>query len=116
MDPAWFGIAMLLNDEYAHQLPQYLDYLSSNGVENRPIISGNFIRQPSIAMYCKDEKPENYPGSEIIHKRAFFIGVHQIHVGDEQISKLAKIMLDFDFKASNGESNGEPAAKKQKSS
>jgi len=112
MDPAWFGVAHLLSEEYGHQLEDYLAYLSKNGVENRPIISGNFIRQPSIAMYCKDEKPENYPGSEAIHARGFFIGVHQIYVEDEKIEKLAKIMLDYPFKAGDHQ----PALKKQKNS
>lgn len=108
MDPAWFGIAMLLHEKYAPQLTDYLAYLSKNGVENRPIISGNFIRQPSIAMYCKDEKPENYPGSEAIHNRGFFIGVHQVYTPDEKVEKLANLMLNFSFE------NGEPASKKQK--
>jgi CDP-6-deoxy-D-xylo-4-hexulose-3-dehydrase len=112
MTPAWFGIAILLHEQYGHQLDEYLAYLTANGVENRPIISGNFIRQPSIAMYCKDEKPENYPGSETIHNRGFFIGVHQVHVEDEKIQKLAEIMLGFEFK----EGVAEPAAKKAKTS
>merc|ERR1719269_193825 len=115
MDPAWFGIAMLLKESFAHQLEEYLAFLTTNGVENRPIISGNFIRQPSIAMYCKDERPENYPGSETIHTRGFFIGVHQVFVEDAKIEKLVNIMLSFDFKVTNGE-HGEPAAKKLKSS
>jgi len=110
MDPAWFGIAVLLNEELASQLADYQAYLSKNGVENRPIISGNFIRQPSIAKYCDGEKPEDYPGSEAIHNRGFFIGVHQIVTPDEKIQKLVDIMLTFPFKSSNGE----PAAKKQK--
>jgi CDP-6-deoxy-D-xylo-4-hexulose-3-dehydrase len=111
MDPAWFGIAMLLHEEYAHQLPEYLEFLSTHGVENRPIISGNFIRQPSIAMYCKDEKPENYQGSEAIHNRGFFIGVHQVYTEDSKIEKLVELMFGFRFEAKNGE----PAAKKSKS-
>jgi len=110
VDPAWFGIAILLHEKFGHQLEEYLAFLTKSGVENRPIISGNFIRQPSIAMYCKDEKPENYPGSETIHNRGFFIGIHQIFTDDAKIVLLAKIMLEFDFK----ESNGEPAAKKPK--
>ncbi|CAE8648923.1 unnamed protein product, partial [Polarella glacialis] len=46
-DPAWFGIAILLHRAYAHQLDEYLTYLQAHGIENRPIISGNFLRQPS---------------------------------------------------------------------
>jgi CDP-6-deoxy-D-xylo-4-hexulose-3-dehydrase len=99
VDPAWFGIAVLLNEEFSHHLDDYLAHLTANGIENRPIISGNFIRQPSIAMYCKDEKPQDYPGSESIHNRGFFIGVHQVHVPDEKVKKLVALMLDFEFSA-----------------
>jgi CDP-6-deoxy-D-xylo-4-hexulose-3-dehydrase len=97
VDPAWFGIAVLLHEDFGHHRDDYLAHLTKNGIENRPIISGNFIRQPSIAMYCKDEKPQEYPGSEAIHNRGFFIGVHQVHVEEEKIKRLVSLMLDFDF-------------------
>lgn len=97
-DPAWFGVAILLHRAYAHQLDEYLKYLQANGVENRPIISGNFLRQPSIAMYCPDARAEDFPGSEAIHTRGFFIGVHQVHIEDSQVQKLVSLMLDFNFK------------------
>jgi len=96
-DPAWFGIGALLHQPYAHQLRAYLAHLEKNGVENRPIISGNFIRQPCIAAYCENERPEDYLGAEAIHNRGFFIGVHQISVSDDVIDKLADIMLSFPF-------------------
>ena len=67
VDPAWFGVGALLNRPYAHQRREFLTYLEKNGIENRPIISGNFIRQPCIAAFCERERPENYPGAEAIH-------------------------------------------------
>jgi len=96
-DPAWFGIGSMLHQPFAHQLREYLKYLESHGVENRPIISGNFIRQPCIAAYCDNEKPQDYLGAEAIHTRGFFIGVHQMRVSDETIEKLVRIMLSFPF-------------------
>ena len=96
-DPAWFGIGAMLHQPFAHQLRAYLKYLEANGIENRPIISGNFIRQPCIAAYCENERPEDYLGAEAIHTRGFFIGVHQIPVADDVIEKLADIMLSFPF-------------------
>ncbi|CAF1622904.1 unnamed protein product, partial [Adineta ricciae] len=43
IDPAWFGLAFLLHRPYTHQRCEFLKYLEKNGIENRPIISGNFI-------------------------------------------------------------------------
>ena len=98
VDPAWFGMTMLLNRSFAHQLNEYLVYLMAHGIENRPIISGNFIRQPVVAAYCSGERPEDYPGAEAIHTRGFFIGVHQIAITEEIIAKLVDIMMGFEFK------------------
>ena len=96
-NPAWFGIAALLHRPFAHQLQDYLAYLSANGIENRPVISGNFVRQPAIAAYCPTARPEDFPGAEAVHKRGFFIGVHQIRIDDSTIAKLVDVMLGFDF-------------------
>lgn len=98
VDPAWFGIACLVHQPFAHQLREFLAYLEKSGVENRPIISGNFIRQPCIAAYCENERAENYLGAEAVHNRGFFIGVHQLRVADDVIEKLVSIMLAFPFK------------------
>ena len=97
VDPAWFGVAALLHRPYAHQRLEFLKYLEKNGVENRPIISGNFIRQPCIAAFCENELPENYPGAEAIHMRGFFVGVHQIPLAQVVIDKLVEIILAFPF-------------------
>ena len=97
IDPAWFGIAMHLHADCAHQTAEYLSYLGRHGFVNRPIINGSFICQPSIAMYCKEEKAENYPGSEAIHKQGFFIGMYRIHADGVKINLLISTMLAFDF-------------------
>ena len=97
VDPAWFGIGILLHRPYAHQRLEFLKYLEKNGIENRPIISGNFIRQPCIAAFCEQERPEDYPGAEAIHTRGFFIGIHQITLEQTVIEKLVEIMLAFPF-------------------
>lgn len=75
-DPAWFGLALLLHRPYAHQLGEYISYLNSCGVENRPIISGNFLRQPclrnTLATSCEGSGatscagfPQDFPGAEV---------------------------------------------------
>ena len=88
---------MILHGSFAHQLKSYLKYLHDHGVENRPVISGHFLRQPSIAKYCEGVKAENFPGSEAIHTRGFFIGVHQVHVSDEKVTRLVSVMLSYPF-------------------
>ncbi|CAF3424429.1 unnamed protein product [Rotaria socialis] len=97
VDPAWFGLGVLLNRVYAHQRLEFLQYLERNGIENRPIISGNFVRQPCVSAFCNDEHPESYPGAEAIHTRGFFIGIHQVPLDQTVINKLANVILAFPF-------------------
>jgi CDP-4-dehydro-6-deoxyglucose reductase, E1 len=97
VDPAWFGVAALLHQPYSHHRFEFLKYLEENGVENRPIIGGNFIRQPCITAFCENQRPESYPGAEAIHRRGFFIGVHQIKIDQAVIDKLVEIILAFSF-------------------
>jgi CDP-4-dehydro-6-deoxyglucose reductase, E1 len=94
-DPAWFGIGAMLNERFAHLRKEYLAYLDANGVENRPVISGNFTRQPCIVEYCEGERPQNYPGAEAVHSRGFFVGVHQLPIPDAVIDQLVHIMLAY---------------------
>lgn len=96
-DPAWFGIAAVLHAKYAHRRHDYLEYLHACGVENRPIISGNFVRQPCIQIWGDTSRPDAYPGAEVLHTCGFFIGVHQWHIPDKDLENLVDIMLSFNF-------------------
>ena len=96
-DPAWFGLGVLLHAAHAHRLREYLAYLSAAGVENRPVISGNFVRQPMIAAALPHLRAADFPGAEAVHTRGFFIGVHQLPVPGEDVKKLVDVMLSFEF-------------------
>lgn len=96
-DAAWFGLACLLDASLAHQQKEYLAYLSANGVENRPVISGNFARQPVLKLYEMDVDPHELPGSEVIHQQGFFIGSHNQPIPDEAVNFLIEVLLSFPF-------------------
>ena len=96
-DPAWFGFVAILRRDLQDHLPAYLEYLTRHKVENRPIISGNFVHQPAIQTLGLKVDPNGYPGSDELGTCGFFIGVHTYRLSDAQISYLADTMLAFDF-------------------
>lgn len=96
-DPAWFGLGVILHATNASRLREYLAFLSAAGVENRPVISGNFVRQPMIAAALPHLRAADFPGAEAVHARGFFIGVHQLPVPDSDIKRLVDVMLGFEF-------------------
>ena len=97
-EPAWFGFPCLLNPDLERHHRQYLEHLSANGVENRPIVSGNFVRQPALKLFGIEGDPQAFPGAEAINHRGFFIGLHSEKIADSMIERLTNIMLGYEFK------------------
>lgn len=95
--PVWFGFCALLNEKFANKQQAFLKYLSSHGVENRPIVSGNFVRQPALQGLGLTVRPENFPGAEKINNNGFFIGLHTHKLEPAQLDRLANVFLSFEF-------------------
>jgi len=96
--PAWFGLPCLLHEDLQQTHRQYLDYLTAHGVENRPIVSGNFVRQPALRLHGLNYDPLAFPSAEIINRRGFFIGVHTERIEDSILQQVADTMLGYEFR------------------
>ncbi len=64
------------------------------GIESRPIISGNLLRQPFLSKFYN---PADYPNADFLHTNAFYIGNNQF-VDQSRLDILSSLMRDF-FKA-----------------
>ena len=56
LNPSWFGFPILINKKYSHKKIKFLKYLNKNGIETRPILSGNFMNQRSVNIYNLNPK------------------------------------------------------------
>ncbi len=95
LKPSWFGIPILLNKKLVKKKGAYLKKLSKNGIDTRPIISGNFLNQPSIRLYNLNPKKEKYPVAQDIENRGFFIGLHTKNITSKEILKLTNNLLSI---------------------
>lgn len=94
--PSWFGLPILINEKVKINKKKFLKFLDDEGIENRPIVSGNFLNQPAIKLYNLRTKGK-FKNSEIIQNRGFFIGLHT-----KKLSNLkAKFLADTMLKISN---------------
>jgi CDP-6-deoxy-D-xylo-4-hexulose-3-dehydrase len=91
--PSWFGLPIILNQKYKDKKKSYLKFLNKNGVETRPIISGNFLNQPSIKLYGLNEKSKKFENSQKIEELGFFIGLHIKPLKQKSLEKLTKLIL-----------------------
>ena len=85
---SWFGIPILLSKKINKKL--FIKKIEKDGVETRPIISGNFLNQPSIKKYNlrSNTKMKN---ADYINNYGFFIGLPTKPISSLIIKKLVKV-------------------------
>ena len=93
LDPSWFGLPILINENLKWKKNKFLAYLNKNGIETRPIISGNFLNQPSIKLYKLNAKKELFKNAQNIEDRGFFIGLHVEPISNTKLDLLEKKLL-----------------------
>ena len=86
--PSWFGIPILISKNLERD--KIIGNLEKKGIETRPIISGNFLKQPSIKKY-KLDKNTKMKNAEYINQKGFFIGLPTKPLNKTKVRKLAKI-------------------------
>ena len=93
LDPSWFGLPILINENLKSKKNKFLAYLNKNGIETRPIISGNFLNQPSIKLYRLNTKKELFKNAQNIEDRGFFIGIHVEPISNKKLDLLENKLL-----------------------
>ena len=93
ISPSWFGLPILINKKYSSKKKKFLEFLTKNGIENRPILSGNFINQPVAKLYKLNSKKLTFPNAQKIDELGFFIGLHTKKITNEVVKYIAKNLL-----------------------
>ena len=95
INPSWFGLPFLINKDLMVNKSKFLKYLTINGIENRPIISGNFLNQPAAKFYNFKYNPNDFINSNEIEKRGFFIGLHTKLINQKELRTLVNHLLNI---------------------
>lgn len=90
--PSWFGFPIILEGKLSGQRTKFAEYLIMNGVECRPIVAGNFTKNPVIKyMDCILTKDTN---AEELDKNGLFIGNNHSDLSEE-IQYFANLVEQF---------------------
>ena len=84
---------MLLNKIYKNKRNQIFKKLEELGIENRPIISGNFLKQPALRKYNLTQKSVNFPNSNYIHEHGLFVGLKNEIISKAEVTKFVNIFF-----------------------
>ena len=81
-DSSWFGFSLILNGELSGRRSELVSHLTSKGIESRPIVAGNFTRNP-VMKHLDHVKLEPLPNADKIHQDGLFVGNSQEDLSKE---------------------------------
>ena len=85
--PSWFGlpIKILVNKKKYKNI--IIKKLEKNGIETRPIISGNFADQPAAKKYNLTSN-NKFPNTDFVYDNSFFIGLPTKKIDNKYLKKI----------------------------
>ncbi|MGI2039036.1 DegT/DnrJ/EryC1/StrS family aminotransferase [Shewanella frigidimarina] len=88
---SWFGFSLILNEKAPYKRAELVKLLTDNGIECRPIVTGNFLKNKEVLEYFDYEAWGTFEAAEYLDEHGLFVGNHQNDIS-EQICFLAKIL------------------------
>jgi len=76
---SWFGFSLVLHGELAGRRPEVVQALEGHGVECRPIVAGNFTKNP-VMCFLDAVVPDELPSADEIDRDGLFVGNHHFDV------------------------------------
>jgi CDP-6-deoxy-D-xylo-4-hexulose-3-dehydrase len=92
-ESSWFGFSLLLEGTLAGRRSEVVAALTAKAIEARPIVAGNFTRNP-VMKYLPSIVPDALPGADKIHDDGLFVGNHHFPV-HEAIDLLYDTLADL---------------------
>ena len=96
VSPSWFGFPIMINNINKVNKNKFMNYLNKNGIETRPILSGNFLNQPSAKLYKLNNENLKFYNSQMIEEKGFFIGLPTENISEKKINYLSDKLLNID--------------------
>lgn len=94
--PSWFGFPLMINKLKKNRKKIFLNYLNKNGIETRPLLSGNFLNQPSAKLYKLNKSNLKFKNAQLIEDQGFFIGLPTDKINENRLNFLTKKLMDID--------------------
>ena len=88
MKASWFGMPITLSRSIDKKL--FIKKIEKKGIETRPIISGNFLKQPALKKYKLISKVK-MKNADFVNNQGFFIGLPTKNISSNIVKKLVKV-------------------------
>jgi len=86
VNPSWFGLSIKILIKNINK-KIIIKKLENNGIETRPIISGNFADQPAAKLYGISLN-QKFPNTDKVYNSSFFIGLPTKQINNNFLKKI----------------------------
>ncbi|EOA3284226.1 DegT/DnrJ/EryC1/StrS family aminotransferase, partial [Escherichia coli] len=76
-ESSWFGFSFIIKKDSGVIRKQLVENLNSAGIECRPIVTGNFLKNTDVLKYFDYTVHNNVDNAEYLDKNGLFVGNHQ---------------------------------------
>jgi CDP-6-deoxy-D-xylo-4-hexulose-3-dehydrase len=97
-ESSWFAYSLILRGALRGRRDEFVRHLTAQGIESRPIVAGNFTKNPVLKHLDHVPIPD-LPVADEIHVNGLFIGNHHYDLKD-QLNHLQATLRKFVGKAS----------------
>lgn len=92
-DSSWFGFSLVLEGPLSGRRRELTHVLSERGIECRPIVAGNFARNP-VMVHIDARIAGRLESADDIHENGLFIGNHHYDV-EVELTHIAQMLREF---------------------
>ena len=89
-ESSWFGFSLLIKKNSKLKRKAVIELLKKNKVEVRPIVTGNFLKQPAL-KYINYKISGNVNDADYIDKNGIYIGNHPFDI-KKKLKKIAELL------------------------
>lgn len=91
-ESSWFGFSIIIKNKSLDR-NKLVKFLDESGIENRPIVGGNFVKNEMI-KYFDYEVHNSLVNADLADQNGFFVGNHHFDMR-EQIGRFAKVLNEY---------------------
>lgn len=89
---SWFGFSLILKENAPYSRAELVKKLVENGIECRPIVTGNFLKNKEVLEFFDYEVAGSLEAAEYLDENGLFVGNHQNDI-EAEIKLLAKVLF-----------------------
>ena len=97
ISPSYMVLPIMINSRYVKKKIKFINYIESRGLQTRPVISGNFAKQPSAKLYKLNNNNKKFPEAEKVQKLGFVIGLPTKKIDKKKLNFITRTLLSIDF-------------------